>query len=698
MATMDGSRMVMDNNPADYGTLDGYTCTNIFLKEYAGQCGFFADGRTAVAEWVGWLVVVGFSLFFSVGVAIFVWFDNRFGEGDTSSEQFNTAGRSVKMGLIACVTVSQWTWAATLLQSSNVGWGFGVSGPFWYAAGATIQVILFAVLAVQLKRRAPKAHTVLEVVRCRWGTKAHIVFGFFCFATNLIVTSMLILGGASVVNALSGVNIYAAAMLIPLGVVTYTAFGGLKGTFIAAWSHTAMLYIVMLLFMFWVYVGGTDYLGSFDSVYYGLKDVETVKPVENNMGGSYMTFFSQQGLIFGVINVVGNFGTVFVDQSYWQSAIAAKPDATYWGYVLGGLCWFAIPFGMATTFGLGARALDLPLTKSESGSGLTPPAIAVQLKGSSGGFLVLFQLFMAVSSTGAAEQVAVASLVAYDIYRTYINPKATGKQIKHLSQFVILLYAIISGVSAIVLLKIGLSLGWVYLFMGIVVGAAVAPIAMCIMWDKLSGGGAILASCSGLVGAVFTWLLVAGLESGELTVDSLGKDYPMLSGNVVAICLSLIVCTISGFVKPQNFDWNEFDKITMIEKNHHSGTLTAEERAGLDKAIKWVSILCVVMTVVLLIVWPLLALIPGVWSKGYFTFYVILAFIWAFAAGAYTTFGPIIESWTGIMTVIKNVITCNRVKQYVASDEPDPSVKPVAKEEADASFKGASAVDEATTV
>jgi hypothetical protein len=36
--------------------------------------------------------------------------------------------------------VLQWTWAATILQSSNVAWEYGVSGPFWYASGATIQV------------------------------------------------------------------------------------------------------------------------------------------------------------------------------------------------------------------------------------------------------------------------------------------------------------------------------------------------------------------------------------------------------------------------------------------------------------------------------------------------------------------------------------------------------------------------------
>lgn len=44
---------------------------------------------------------------------------------------------------------------------------------------------------------------------------------------------------------------------------------------------------------------------------------------------------------------------------------------------------------------------------------------------------------------------------------------------------------------------------------------------------------------------------MAGLESGELTVDTLGKNYPMLSGNIVAICLSGLVCLVFGFVKPQ---------------------------------------------------------------------------------------------------------------------------------------------------
>ena len=50
--------------------------------------------------------------------------------------------------------------------------------------------------------------------------------------------------------------------------------------------------------------------------------------------------------------------------------------------------------------------------------------------GKGGAALVLIMLFMAVTSTGSAEQIAVSSLFAYDVYREYINKNATGKDVR----------------------------------------------------------------------------------------------------------------------------------------------------------------------------------------------------------------------------------------------------------------------------
>jgi len=328
---------------------------------------------------------------------------------------------------------------------------------------------------------------------------------------------MLLLGGAATVNALTGMDINLASFLIPWGVILYTAAGGLKATFLASYLHTGIIFVVLVISIYTVYVKefSTDliymgleqtksytesqcnYLFSSGGKSYFEKGTYACGPVENNKDGSYLTMISGGGLMFGIINIVGNFGTVFVDQSYWQSAIAAKPASAHKGYLLGGLVWFTIPFALATSLGLCALALQLPITAAEAGSGLVPPAVATHLFGSSGSAMMAIMLFMAITSTGSAEGIAVSSLVAYDIYRTYINPAATGKQILFVSKLVIVVFGGGMGALSVVLHAIGLNLGWVYLFMGICIGSAVIPLWNLLMWNKANAGGAVAAAWIG---------------------------------------------------------------------------------------------------------------------------------------------------------------------------------------------------------
>ena len=61
-------------------------------------------------------------------------------------------------------------------------------------------MLLFACLAIQVKIRAPHMHTYLETIKIRWGTRSHVVFMVFALMCNVIVTSMLLLGGSSFFN------------------------------------------------------------------------------------------------------------------------------------------------------------------------------------------------------------------------------------------------------------------------------------------------------------------------------------------------------------------------------------------------------------------------------------------------------------------------------------------------------------------
>jgi hypothetical protein len=60
----------------------------------------------------------------------------------------------------------------------------------------------------------------------------HLVFTVFGLMTNILVTAMLLTGGSAVVTSLTGMHTAAACFLLPLGVVVYTMFGGIKATFL----------------------------------------------------------------------------------------------------------------------------------------------------------------------------------------------------------------------------------------------------------------------------------------------------------------------------------------------------------------------------------------------------------------------------------------------------------------------------------
>merc|ERR1719201_1791966 len=459
--------------------------------------------------------------------------------GKKTSEEFATAGRSLGMGLVAADIVSQWTWAATLLMSSNMCWRVGISGSYWYAAGASVQIMLFAILATQVKRRAPNMRTFMELVRVRWGNAAHITFICFALTTNVIVSAMLILGGAATLNALTGMPTNAAAFIIPIvACLPYTLIGGLRATFLAHYFNTAFIFFALFVFMFVGYVGGgSDFYGSPGTVLESLEATSKyavlthvdwtpgdgateTDPAEFGMQGftafiknrgicydssevamptktcsytaraldaychegckdqsldvqacgdvasgcittseidhweqtgcdnaagekcapSLATMTSPSGFIFGIVNIVGNFGTVFVDQSYWQSAIAVKPEMAASGYILGGVVWFAVPMMMGSTHGLVGRAMTMDfslvngashITAADSGSGLTPARVAVEMLGAPGAWVLLIMLFMAIVSTGCAEIIAVATIMTYDVYCEYLNPHLKSDRMKN---------------------------------------------------------------------------------------------------------------------------------------------------------------------------------------------------------------------------------------------------------------------------
>jgi SSS family transporter len=609
-----------------------------------------------LSEGIGYLILLGVGLVMAIAVTLLVRVEHKWLGTKKTFEWFYTAGRNVKTGLIAASLVSAWTWAATLLQSSTVAYQYGISGPFWYAAGASIQMVLFGILVIELKRKAPSSHTFPEIINARFGDRAHKVFLFFGLMTNTIVTAMLVLGGAAVIHSLTGVNIYLASFLIPVGVIIYTFFGGLKATFFAEYLNAAFIFAIVLVFVVFIYFLNPQ-LGGIEGMYEKLSNAASLRPVDGNAAGAYLTMASTGALIFGIINIVGNFGTVFVDQAYWQKAIAARPKAAVKGFLIGGLAWFAIPFTLATTLGLAAIATNLYLTPEQIQSGLVAPTAASFILGDTGAILMLTVLFTAVTAAGSAELVSVSSLVTYDVYRTYVKPWATGRELMRISRITIIGFGLGMGMLSSVLLQLGASLQYVYLAMGILIGPAVVPIVLTVSWKKTNGISVILGSIGGLIAGVIAWLTSTWFLYGQLSVETTGQTTPLLLGNIVSISVGAAITIIGSLVRPDHFNYEVMkQRILVVDDKIRSIIEKDTDDSQLQRYGKFVRRYAIALSLLLVVIWPLPLYFSGyVFSLQTYIIWVGLAVAWASTAACIIILLPLIESRAGILQVLKKI-------------------------------------------
>ncbi|OHW90151.1 sodium symporter family protein [Colletotrichum incanum] len=635
------------------------------------------DSTPVLHQGWGYGLMIGLGVLFAVFMIIITWALKRYNYELQTSEMFTTAGRSLKSGLVASSVLSTWTWAATLLQSTAVAYKYGVSGPVWYASGATVQIILFATLAIELKRRAPNAHTFLEVVKARYGPVTHAVYIVFCCFCNILVTAMLLTGGSAVIQNLTGAPVAASVFLFPIGVVVYTLFGGIKATFITDYINGLVILVIIFVFAFTVY-STNELLGSPGRVWEILTALAAERPLSGNSGGSYLTMRSQGGAEFFVINLCGNFGTVFLDNGYYNKAIAASPIDALPGYVMGGISWFAVPWLTATTMGLAGLALEKydvwptypnRLSPADVDAGLVLPTAAVALLGKGGAVATLILAFMAIMSTYSSELIAVSSICTYDIYKTYFNPSATGKQLMRINYIGMGVFALLMAGFATGLNYVGISMGYLYLMMGVIISSAVLPATLTLLWDGQSWAAATFSPIIGFALSMTAWLVTTKIKYGELSVTNTGANEPMLAGNLTSLLSPVLFIPLLTFIppfRPQKYDWQSM--LNMRQGDDHDladGTNVdienvpeeqaqafsdPDEKAKLDKAAKTARWLTVGVTLILLILWPMPLYGSGyVFGKSFFTGWVVVGITWLFASVIMVVFLPIFESRSTIM-------------------------------------------------
>lgn len=121
--------------------------------------------------------------------------------------------------------------------------------------------------------------------------------------------------------------------------------------------------------------------------------------------------------------------------------------------------------------------------------------------------------------------------------------------------------------------------------MGVLLGSAVVPIALCTTWSKANKLGCIGGAIAGLVAGIIAWMVTTAKLNPVINVQTSGGDYEMLAGNLAAIGVGGIVSVVVSYLvsscrpfsrhthstsaqKPENFNF-DITRAINAHAHHH---------------------------------------------------------------------------------------------------------------------------------
>ncbi|KAJ6016077.1 hypothetical protein N7540_010668 [Penicillium herquei] len=526
-----------------------------------------------ISQGTAYGLLIGLSVLFCGVILFAVKIQKAYlSEDSGKSEMFMVANRSVGTGLTASAVFSSWMWINETVLAAAMCYNYGLALPLWWGSGLCFQIALMAALGVMAKIRVPYAHTSLEIVRMRYGKIGHLVFIVLNLVNNVFGCASMIMTGSQLIYGVSGMNFVAATILIPLGVVLYTAVGGLKATFLTDFLHTAIALILIIYFTLSVLTNPA--VGGLSGLYDKVLATAGENYVSGNYEGSLLTFKSKGAIIWGLILKFGNLALVVMDTAFWQKSFATEVRATVPGYNIAAIAVFGIPWGLGTVIGLTARAIhNTPifptypgdLTSTEISMGMVMPYTIKALIGDKGIIGFFFLLFMALTSTISSSMIAVSSILSYDLYKTYINPRVTDKNLVRVSHLTVVLHGVfITGIS-IAMNYGGANMTWINYLRPVISCPGILPLILTLFWSRQTRLAAVVSPILGFFTGLAVWLATANSMYGAVDIETTSNEYPALYAAIASFFSPGIYSVLLSLYKPYSFDWREFLRIELAD-------------------------------------------------------------------------------------------------------------------------------------
>ena len=127
----------------------------------------------------------------------------------------------------------------------------------------------------------------------------------------------------------------------------------------------------------------------------------------------------------------------------------------------------------------------------------------------------------------------------------------------------------------------GVSMGYLYVLMGVLISAAVLPATLTLTWAGQNKWAAALSPPLGAAFAITAWLVTASKTCGKLDVECTGGNDPMLAGNVTALLAPVVLVPVFTVVFGlARYDWKSMMEIRRADDHEGGGSSVGEGDSG----------------------------------------------------------------------------------------------------------------------
>ena len=357
--------------------------------------------------------------------------------------------------------------------ASAATWG-GIGAVIGYSLGTAFPLFVLIYLGQIFRNKYPKARSLIEVIRLRFGSK---LFKLILFLSIFYMTIFLIAEVTAVsilINYISGTDLWITAFIVILSSLLYTLYGGLRASIFT--DNIQFIFFVLLL------VISFSFLITFNTNNFNMEFIKLNKP--NLISFDYLPNFTA-GLTFFIAVAATN----LFHQGNWQRVYAAKNNKVLRNsLILSFLIIIPVVFIMGFT-GLIAVSEKSNLVPDLAFFSLLLKENAITLS--------IIVIFLAISLTVSSIDTlinAISSLIIIDGNKII---KYRGDYIK-LSKQIIILISLISFYIA----SKGLSILYLFLLADLFCCAAVLSIFYSFYSKSLTEKTAYVSIITGLIGGI----------------------------------------------------------------------------------------------------------------------------------------------------------------------------------------------------